>query len=198
MKMKSHIRDGFKMRPSCGAAYVLPPRSAQVRASALKFGLIVSSDRGEKQTGAYVTQYESQSEDDHQMPLERRPFVSVWCSVVGGVGCYDAFLNSLEQPVHFLFFSPPRPQQTGSNDEAFCATGAGVLRMMTMVLSKPGICCLNFELQSVLIHNLIPLFSWLFLFNYLVRCVGLPFNRPVIGAFGSCLCPFNSDKKETL
>lgn len=60
------------------------------------------------------------------MPLEPRPFVSVWCSVVGGVGCYGAFLNSLVQPVHFLFFSPPGPQQTGSNDEAFCAAGAGV------------------------------------------------------------------------
>lgn len=66
--------------------------------------------------------------------------MSVWCSVVGGVGCYDTFLNSLVQPVHVLFVSPPRPQQTGSNDEAFCATGAGVLKMMTMALSKPGIC----------------------------------------------------------
>lgn len=67
MKMKSHIRDGFKMRPSCGAAYVLPPRSAQVQAPALKLGLMVSSDRGENQTGAYATSYESQSEDDQPL-----------------------------------------------------------------------------------------------------------------------------------
>lgn len=57
-------------------------------------------------------------------------------------------------PPSVLFDLPSaRPQQAGSNGEAFCATRAGVLKMMTMAISKPGICCLNSELQSALIHN---------------------------------------------
>lgn len=142
----------LKCIPAVASHVVLPPPVS----TGTSFSFEIPADniiwqRGENQIRAYVTYLESQSEDDQQMPPERRT-----SSVVRGHSV--RFSTLLCSPCTSCCPSPPcclicRLPVLSRLDQMTMIFCTSVLKMMTMVISKPGICSLNFQLQSVLIHN---------------------------------------------